>query len=190
MGKYIQKLYCFVDETGQDAGSGVFIVVCIVILGNPESLDLLLIELENKMGIGITKWHKTQHLRRLAFLVNFVEKMYKNIKVYYGLFKKPINYQISTLKVIQKCLDNYLEIKFEAVVYIDGINTVSAKKFTKDLRNKKFYLKLVKGIKDESMSLIRLADRWAGCLRLVIEGNQDAKSLVKKAENTGLLFKL
>lgn len=48
----IHKLYCYVDETGQDTKGRLFIVVA----GERVKLNQYLEEVENKCGIGKRKW--------------------------------------------------------------------------------------------------------------------------------------
>ena len=47
-----QKLYCYVDETGQDAASNVFIVVAIVSDRDQEGLRQALVEVERMAKTG------------------------------------------------------------------------------------------------------------------------------------------
>ena len=59
---------------------------------------------------------------------------------------------------------------------------------TNALRSRGLHLKLVKGPTDESEILIRLADRWAGCLRQALsQHNKDCEELVSGAQKKGLL---
>jgi len=53
-----QKLYCYVDESGQDAGSDLFIVVAVIAWSDVEKLRSSLVQLEKELGIGSKKWHK------------------------------------------------------------------------------------------------------------------------------------
>ena len=63
-----QKLYCYVDETGQDTTSSVFVVVAVVSAREQEVLREALIEIEHAAGTGHRKWHKTRASRRLRYL--------------------------------------------------------------------------------------------------------------------------
>jgi hypothetical protein len=46
---------------------------------------------------------------------------------------------------------------------------------------------MVKGRRDESELLIRLADCWAGCTRSSLEVHEEAKRLVERAKQSGYL---
>ena len=55
-----KKLYCFVDETGQDAGSQLFIVATVIAWDDLPALRASLMELEKKLTIGTKNKYKKQ----------------------------------------------------------------------------------------------------------------------------------
>lgn len=54
----MQKLYCYVDETGQDTGSEFFVVVAVVSDKKQQELREKLVKIEKESGTGGRKWHK------------------------------------------------------------------------------------------------------------------------------------
>src|SRR5689334_3149008 len=66
--KDIWKIYCFVDEAGQDSGSAVFVVVALILIENPSGLRNFLEQIEKKSKIGLLKWHKATNKQRMDFL--------------------------------------------------------------------------------------------------------------------------
>ena len=62
------KLYCHVDETGQDPASSVFVVVVAVSAENQDVLRQALMDIEDAAGTGRRKWHKSRSERRLRYL--------------------------------------------------------------------------------------------------------------------------
>jgi hypothetical protein len=52
-----QKLYCYVDETGQDVTSNFFIVVAVVSAIEQEGLRQALLDIEHEAGTGHRGWH-------------------------------------------------------------------------------------------------------------------------------------
>lgn len=185
-----QKIYCYVDETGQDAGSKFFIVACVEVEKDPEPIRSVLIELEQQTKIGAIKWHKSNYGRRIAFMEAFLLTKHSGLKVYFGRYKKPIPYGLPTVEVLQKSIQGFSTNPVQAIIYIDGLDRISALKITNALRSKYIYLNLVKGVRDESEVLIRLADRWAGCLRSAFAGNPDCEQLLKRAVKTGFLVEI
>ena len=61
----MQKLYCYMDETGQDAASNIFVVVAVVNAQEHQPLRQVLMEVEHLAGTGYRKWHKSRSSRRL-----------------------------------------------------------------------------------------------------------------------------
>ncbi len=53
----MQKLYVYVDESGQDTGGVFFVVVAVVIADHRESINKKLIDIEKISTKRITKWH-------------------------------------------------------------------------------------------------------------------------------------
>jgi len=50
-----EKLYCYVDETGQDPASSVFVVVVVVSAENQDALRQALMNIEDAAGTGRRK---------------------------------------------------------------------------------------------------------------------------------------
>lgn len=185
-----QKLYCFVDETGQDAGSKFFVVVAVIAWDDMSALRESLTDLERRLKVGSKKWHKLRPASRVEFMDAFLQERHNNVKIFFGRFPKPILYYFPTLEVVEKALMSFAA-PIEAVVSIDGLDSLSAKKMTNALRRKHLHLHLVKGWRDESEVLIRLADRFAGCLRQVfIEENTDCEVLVSRAQKKSILVEI
>lgn len=182
-----RKIYCYVDETGQDAGSEFFVVVVVAVKSRPEFIVKQLLEFEERVKLGNLKWHKGEHSRRIDFLDLFLGQPSPNLHIYFGKFKKPILYFFPIVETVAQAIKQYSNQKPQARMYIDGLDKISAKKITNTLRSGGLKLRLVKGVRDESEPLVRLADRWAGCIRMSFLGNEDCKRLVKKAEKTGKL---
>lgn len=90
----IQKLYCYVDETGQDARSRSFVVVAVVRAGEQDAARDLLLDLENATGTNHLKWHKTQNARRLKYLRLVLAKPTAG-KVFFGSFEKPLPLRVT-----------------------------------------------------------------------------------------------
>jgi hypothetical protein len=63
-----QKLYVYVDETGQDTLGDLFIVSVVITEGDREALEEQLREIEIHSGKGRRKWMKTRPQQRAAFM--------------------------------------------------------------------------------------------------------------------------
>lgn len=187
MTKTVKKIYCYVDETGQDSGSEIFIVVAVIVASNVAAIRDRLQELEKSTKIGVVKWHKSSYKYRIQFMEEFLRQDNSDLHIYFLKAKKPVLYYAPTLEVIQQAVSAHSKTNTQAIICIDGLDELSAKKFTNSLRTKNLKVKLAKGPRDESESLIRLADRWAGCIRMALSGNKDCEVLVNRAKKRGVL---
>ena len=66
MGK--QKLYAYVDESGQDTKGGIFVVSIVVLENERDAVRERLEEIEQRTGKGAVKWHKSKHEFRRAYI--------------------------------------------------------------------------------------------------------------------------
>lgn len=182
-----QKLYCYVDETGQDARSDVFVVVAVVSEKEQAKLRQDIVDAEQEVGIGVSKWNNASHKRRIRFLEIVLERGIGKGDIFYGSYEKPIPYFLPMLDLVAKAIKAKTKGQYQTKVYVDGIDQKKARELTNALRVEGISLGMVRGRRDESEPLIRLADRWAGCIRAALEGNKEAKALVKRAKETGYL---
>jgi len=183
----MQKIYCFVDETGQDDISEFFIVVSITTEKDRDFFRIKLTQLEYLLKIGKRKWHKADRERRKQFLNMLVNNKIGAGDVYFGRYKKPLPYFLPMLDVLEKSINNKIKGDYRAVVYIDGIDKKKAIELTNALRLRGVRLTLVRSARDESEPLIRLADRWAGCIRGASLGRKNEKIIFENARKQGYL---
>jgi hypothetical protein len=191
MPKNLQKLYCYVDESGQDT-KGRFFLVAIVITGEEREVMMQELEkIEGESGKGILKWKKTSVERRVAYLEKiFANRLFAG-KISCAAFFSGQNYQELTIEATAKAIvatvpDN----NYEATVYVDGLSIIDRFVVTAGLRNRRIHVKRVRGIRDESNALIRLADAIAGFVRDDLEGDQYVQPLHEKYTAAGLIKKL
>lgn len=182
-----KKLYCYVDETGQDAASSVFVVVAVVSLEEQEKLKRTVADSENASGTGGRKWHKSQAARRLRYLTLLLQKEIGRGEVFFGSYKKPLPYFFPLLDILEKSIKIKAPASYIARIFVDGIDRKKAKELTNALRQRNISLELVRNRRDESEPLIRLADMWAGCIRAALSGSKEEQEILKKALSTRYL---
>jgi hypothetical protein len=177
-----QKIYVYIDEAGQDDASKTFTVVAIGVFGNErDTLERTVIELEDMTRTGRRKWNHATHSRRIAFLTAVLERKVGKGNVFFGVYQKPIHYFFPVVEIIEKAITHMVAKDYIARVYVDGANKTAARALTNDLRPRRISTRLVKGKREESEALIRLADMWAGCIRNSFLGKEDAKQLFERA---------
>lgn len=186
----MQKLYCYVDETGQDIGSELFIVVAVINDKEQSVLRRELIKVEDLTKIGIRKWRKARFERKIKYLDLVIEKGIGKGEVYFGYYKKPLPYFLPILETLEKAIKRQAQKDYKATVYIDGIDKKKAHELINGLRLRGIKLDLIKSRRDESEPLIRLADRWAGCIRAALLERKEEKKIFQKAKRTKYLYKV
>ena len=169
--KLIQKLYCYVDESGQDIASKVFVVVAVVSDKEQNKLRQNLEEIEKIAKTGHRKWHKSCSDRRMKYLKLVVERKIGKGEVYYGTYTKPLPYFLPILDLLERAINQKAVDYYHAKIYIDGIDRKKATEMTNALRIRNISLESVKSRRDESEPIIRLSDMWAGCIRVVLKDN-------------------
>ena len=178
-----QKLYCYVDETGQDAGSKFFVIVSVVSDQEQTQIRGELAEAEKDSKLGIKKWHRSRSPEKEDFLRLLIKQEVAKGDIYYRNFKKPLPFFLPMLEVVEKAIKDKVGNKpYVAIVYVDGIDKKKAQELTGGLRLKGISLSYVRGARDESEPIIRLADRWAGCIRDALEGKEVSVKILAKAE--------
>jgi hypothetical protein len=182
-----QKLYCYVDETGQDVSSSIFVVVAVVTAEEQEALRQALTQIEQAAGTGCRKWHKSQSSRRLRYLSLVLEKTIAAGEVFYGSYPKPLPYFFPFIEVLEHAIKTKAQPPYTARIFVDGIDRKKAAELTNALRLRGVSLEMVRGRRDESEPLIRLADMWAGCIRAALLGGPDERALLNRAMDLGYL---
>ncbi len=186
-----KKIYCYVDESGQDT-EGRFFLVSIIITGEErEQLiqELERIEAETQKGIG--KWKKTSPKRRAAYMQRILDSRSFADKISYAAFSSGRDYQEMTIIATSKAIISAAPLNnYEASVYVDGLTRTDRFVVGAGLRHRHVKVKRVRGITDESNALIRLADAIAGFVRNGLEGDENMKPLYEKVIAAGLIKKL
>src|SRR4051812_12259479 len=120
----MQKLYCYVDETGLDT-EGTFFLVSVVIT-KPERDDIirLLEKIEKKSKKDRAKWAHTKDIQRLTYMnAIFSEEAFKG-RLYYGKHtEQSRDYQEMTITTTAQAINAHANPPYKATVIIDGLQT-------------------------------------------------------------------
>ena len=178
-----KKLYCYVDETGQDPALSVFIVVAVVSAGDQERLRDGLVAIEEAAGVA---QHNSKPARRLRYIELALERNLGGGEVFFGSYRKPLPFFLPMLEVVEQAIRAKASASYEARVFVDGIDQKKAAELTNALRLHGVSLGMVRGRRDESEPIIRLADMWAGCIRGAILGRAEERALLERATEAEL----
>ena len=186
----MRKLYCYVDETGQDT-FGDFFLVSVFITGEERDLIQREVErIEQATGRGTLKWHKTAFEPRLAYLEALIRhplfagiacfSHYRDTTLYTDL-----TVLVTAKTILQKACGDY-----KVTIFVDGLQRSQVKRFAHGLRQLGIHVRKVRGLRDESDPLIRLADNIAGFVRDAIEGKLYAQRLYEEATQRSVIQRI
>lgn len=188
----MEKLYCYVDETGQDTKGALFSVCCVVTLSfeNKEQLENLLktIEAESRKK---SKWQKTDNKIKHSFLTALTahcEKLKGHIYIQH--FYHITDFMQATVEAIARSINATAQVNVSAIIYIDGLPRSLVPNVAVHLRRYGILTEKVGGLKDEQSALIRLADATAGFVRDYLEGEDYAKPYFRKLLAEGVIIEI
>lgn len=184
-----QKLYCYVDENGQDTKGDIFIVSVVVTGQERDELLKLCEEIEIKSGKQKDKWGRAKPKRRLDYIkLVFSNKNFKG-KLRYSIYRDQINYDMTTIVGIAKAIHYKEPEQYTSIIYVDGLKKTKRHEYGSELRKLGISTHKVQGVKkDENNALIRLADALAGFVRDVMDGGKEELSIFKDAKKNGSLI--
>lgn len=181
MNNETQKLYCYVDESGQDTQGALFLVSVVIAEKETDSLREKLVKIEKESGKMEGKWHKTSLDRRVSYIRKvFSSSEFKN-KILFSIYRQTKEYVDLTILTTAKAVLNKASGNYKVTVIVDGLSRHERRRFASGLRRLRVRVKKVRGAKDENDPLIRLADAAAGFFRDHLEGEAYAAELYKLA---------
>jgi hypothetical protein len=191
------KLYCYVDETGQDTKGSYFIVAVVVTDNSQHELEHQLGAVEAASGKKTAKWLKTSDKSRQAYVQALLESQALPAMIYAKRFTdgKGGFDELEVLATAQ-ALNVYREEQgigesdYKVTVTVDGLSKTMAKKMGSEFRKLGIKTRKVVGKKDESSAIIRLADAIAGLEREVHEGRSVYKIMRAALLRTRRLYEL
>lgn len=135
------------------------------------------------------KWGKANKKNRLVYLRTVVSDVrFSDILLFSYVFRKPKDYVRATVRSIDLAVANLHAFNSLVSVYIDGLVRTQYKEYQVRLRKLGCHVGKVRGRKDESEPLIRLADAVAGATRDLLEyKNDELKEIFSSAIKQGVL---
>lgn len=181
------KLFCYVDETGQDTQGRLFVVAVVVTESEREALRQQCSTVERESGKGQRKWVKSKHDRRLAYIRQVLKIPALHGKLCFSASHGHANYQEETVRAITESLRLVESSEFQATVLIDGLPRSEEREVGLRLRRLGVPVKKVRGARDETDVLIRLADAVCGFVRAALEGQPDMRGLLEEQLRLGVV---
>lgn len=177
-----EKVYCYVDESGQDTKGTVF-VVTVVIVGKERNLIRKILEdIEKSTGKKKTKWMKSKKELKTAYFEKIIDSAQLKELVFCSVVEGSVAYRDTTVVAIASAINEYKNTpRYKASVFIDGLKKTEVKLVGLGLRRVGIHVEKVRGVRDESDALVRLADSVAGLTRANFEKVDFAEKIFRRA---------
>lgn len=175
-GSLKQKLYCYVDETGQDTKGGLFLVALVVTGEERDSLAAEAERIEETSGKGIKKWRKAEFSRKIQYLKAILSSPLFQASLFYASYEHTSAYlDLTILSTARALLRKAGDSEYKATIIVDGLRATESVRFAAGLRQLRIGVRKVRGMKDESSPLLRLADAICGFVRDYLETQEYTK---------------
>lgn len=181
MGEKRQRLYAYIDESGQDTRGEIFLVSVIVVGEQRDELRKLLREIEEVTRKHKKKWVRTPRDRREAYIRRILDSNKFTGLIHAAHYRHSRYYMDLTVLSTAWAILDHADRSYQAIVFVDGLNQTQRDHFTRGLRSLHVKIRRARGLKDEADEFIRLADAVAGFVRDGIEADTLMKPLYKKA---------
>jgi hypothetical protein len=179
----MKKLYCYVDETGQDTSGRFFLVAAVMIDLEREPIVTLLEEVEQDSSKGRVKWAKSNLERQTAYIKRVLALPEFQGRLYFATYRDSTDYPALTMQTSMWVIQTHVkDDECSTTVIVDGLTKDGYQAFTNYLRQQGHISRCkVRGATDDNDALIRLADALAGFARGALEGKKAYKRLWAKA---------
>jgi len=188
----LTKLYCYIDETGQDTEGRFFVVVAIVTTQR-EQIAGALEAAEDTSRKGKRKWHHSNERRRLAYIEAALTPTLSG-HIFYEVYDGPVAFELVTMTTAARAITAYRRRRhieeYKATVVIDGMPRSLQNRAAKHLRDLGIRTQAVRGERDEVNPFIRLADAVAGIIREAEEGSSRYKTMKAQLEQQGIIVEV
>jgi hypothetical protein len=187
-----QKLYAYVDESGQDTLGELFVVATVLTADNHERVRQSLERLERALGKGLRKWIKATPRQRLAYLTAVLQLPALHGRLFAAHFTNTTTYLPCVLTTITQAVTaGAAGQPARATVLIDGLQKTVRQDVAAALRVQlqphHIRVEKVRGLDEESDALMRLADAMAGFVRHALEGRPALAPLLAESQRQGVI---
>lgn len=186
-----QKLYCYVDETGQDTEGKLFLVVVVLEKQvDIEALHKTLEKIEKLTKKNLLKWTKTPFEVRKEYLKLLTEINELKGTIFYSIYQDTKEYIHLTSLTVAKSILSKEDENYVTTIIIDGLKDKEMEAVRKELKKLKIHYKKIRGMKDEQDSILRLADSIAGLLRDHLEQQAYTKAILNKFKKAKVIIEV
>lgn len=129
-----KRIFCYVDETGQDAGSKFFIISVLLFESNRDLAITDCEEAEKTSGKGPVKWIKTSFDKRLDYVRAILKYRTLKDRLFYRHFPKSKSIRECTVDAVSECIKAKInDPDYKATILVDGLPRAAWEQFGQDL---------------------------------------------------------
>src|SRR5436305_34032 len=131
----MHKLYCYVDESGQDTQGEFFVVSVVITEQDRIRIVEILEQVEHTSGKGQRKWMKTRDTQQVAYMrgVLAISELAGNLC--FSIYRDTKAYLSRTVLTTARAITTHSEKKYKAVVFVDGLPRSQRAWFGTELRH-------------------------------------------------------
>ena len=182
-----QKLYAYVDESGQDTRGTIFLVSVVVTGEERDAVRERLRAIERTSGKRAKKWTKARIKERVAYIQQLIHARGLVGPIYYAHYRNTRTYVDLMIFSTAKALHARVMDRPTATIIVDGLERSERPRFAAGIRKLGITVHKVRGARDQSDELIRLADAIAGFVRDALEGDPAIRVLFERAKRQRLI---
>jgi hypothetical protein len=179
-----QKVYVYVDESGQDTLGEMFLVSVIIAGAERDLLRKHLQDIELKSGKRDKNWTRSTPRQRESYLRAVFGLPEFRGRLYYSHYQNTKTYLDLTIFSTAKALIHFTHHEpYSAIVTVDGLGRSERHSLAAGLRKLNVSIRKVRGAKDQSEEFIRLADALAGFARDGLSSDNELQKFFQKVKN-------
>lgn len=145
-------------------------------------------EIEHSSKKRLGKWHKTKFEIRIAYIEAVLADPLFAEAVYFSHHAGSQDYFDLTIQTTAEAIRfKTVSENYTATITVDGLKGAEINQFKRRLKDLNISVRKVRGARDESDPLIRMADAFAGFIRDYLEGQQYARDLYERAVRARIL---
>jgi hypothetical protein len=186
-GDFMQRLYCYVDESGQHS-QGAYFLVSVVIAGDDrDKIEKWLLATEKAAGKNRRKWTHAGDANRVAYIQAVLNNPDLKGRLFSAYYRSGQDYVRLTIETTARAMQAYTAGAYKATIVVDGLQKSERNRFAVGLRSRGILTYKVVGRDDQQDAFIRLADALCGFVADALAGREDFKRLLDKAERQGMV---
>ena len=186
----MQKLYCYIDETGQDTRGEFFLVSAVIFGSERDNVRDLLENIERKTGKGRVKWIRTKEEAKRTYMEAILANEIFRGRLMYMVYRNTTAYPELLAQTTKVAVEKVAEPEYKVTVVVDGLEGRQKQLFTNLIRSLGVRHKTVRGIRDETDAFIRLADALCGFARAGLNNHTVFAPIFKQAQEKGYIVRL